>query len=273
MGIKDLLGGMGINDLNSVKEMFGGGEKAKKKDQLRDAVKDAVEDGRLSNSELREIKTLQDELGVTPPADDRTQQRRDLYNAAVDGAKKEGVISATGMHELAKIQKFLALRDDQVEKTKFQVNRLRTLTEIKKGNLPVVPEGNVALREVTLEAGEVAHYTLAVDVLEQGSTRGSEGIAIEWGKDHPENEAAAHGLPDENAKELGEATLIITSKRLVVKTKGRVAAIKLGPEARLFLYSDGLRIARTVGSTLLRFRSRSDESAEIVGSLLAAVMR
>src|SRR5687767_14007213 len=148
MGIKDLLGGMGIKDLNSVKEMFGGGEKAKKKEQLRDAVKDAVEDGRLSNSEIREIKTLQDELGVTPAADDRTQQRREIYNSAVDGAKMEGAISATGMHELSKIQKFLALRDDQVEKTKFQVNRLRTLTEIKKGNLPVVPDNNAALREV-----------------------------------------------------------------------------------------------------------------------------
>ena len=49
-----------------------------------------------------------------------------------------GGITATGMHELAKIQKFLALRDDQVEKTKFQVTRLRVMTEIRKGHLPVV---------------------------------------------------------------------------------------------------------------------------------------
>src|SRR5689334_13520871 len=122
MGIKDMMG-----KVNSIKEMFGGGEKAKKKDQFRDAVKEAVEDGKLSNSDLMELKKLQDELEVTPAADDRTQQRREIYNAAVDAQKRDGALSGTGVHELAKIQKFLALRDDQIEKTKFQVTRLRTL--------------------------------------------------------------------------------------------------------------------------------------------------
>ena len=41
----------------------------------------------------------------------------------------------------------------------------------------------------------------------------------------------------------------------------------------LFLYSDGLRIERTVGSTILRFKSKSDGTAEIVGELLSALMR
>ena len=272
MGIKDLMGG--IKDLNSLKEMFGGGEKAKKKEQFREAVKEAVEDGKLSNSDLMELKKLQGELEVTPAADDRTVQRREIYNAAVDAQKKEGAISATGVHELAKIQKFLALRDDQVEKTKFQVTRLRTLTEIKKGNLPVVSDNSVALRDVNLEAGEIPHYTMAVDILDQpriGSA--DEGIAIEWGGEHRDNEAAGHGLPEENAKEMGEATLIVTNRRLILKTRGKLAAIKLAPEAKLYLYAEGLRLQRQMGNTLLRFRSRSEETAEIVGSLLSAVMR
>jgi len=57
----------------------------------------------------------------------------------VDAARSKGQLTQTGLQDLQKIQKFLALRDDQVEKTKFEVNRLRTLTEIRKGNLPVVP--------------------------------------------------------------------------------------------------------------------------------------
>jgi hypothetical protein len=55
------------------------------------------------------------------------------------------------VQDLAKIQKFLALRDDQVEKTKMEVNRLRMLTEIRRGNLPEVPTSNVALRGVAME--------------------------------------------------------------------------------------------------------------------------
>jgi hypothetical protein len=72
---------------------------------------------------------------------------------------------------------------------------------------------------------------------------------------------------------MGESTLIISNRRLILKTRGKLAAIKLSPEAKIYLYSDGLRLERTVGNTLLRFRSRSDETAEIVGALLSALMK
>ena len=255
-----------------IKDWFGG-EKAKKKEQLREKVKDAVSDGKLSNSDLMEIKALQQELDVTPAADDKTELRREIYNEAVGVAKDKGAISATGVHELAKIQKFLALRDDQVEKTKFQVTRLRTLTEVKAGNLPTVPDNSMALRDVTLEPGETAHYVMQVDVLDQPMTRGQDGVALVAGQAYAEGEAGGHGLPDNEAKEMGESTLIVSNRRLILKTRGRLAAIKLGPEAKIYLYSDGLRLERTVGNTLLRFRSRSDETAEIVGALLSALMR
>ena len=270
MGLKDLKGLRSINDL---KELFGGGEKAKKKEQYREKVKEAVQDGKLSSTDLMELKVLRQELDVTEAADDKTEMRREIYNEAVHAQKGRGGISATGMHDLAKIQKFLALRDDQVEKTKFQVTRLRTLTEIRKGNLPVVSGHNVALREVQLEDGEVAHYTMSVDILDQPSTRQADGVALVAGQDYSDGEAAAHALPEAGAKEMGEATLIITNRRLVLKTRGRVAAVKLGADARIFLYGDGLRLGRTVGNTLLRFRTRADETAEIVGALLTALMK
>lgn len=270
MGLKDLAG---IKSLNDLKELFGGGEKAKKKEQYREKVKEAVQDGKLSNSDMMELKSLRDDLEVTDAADDKTERRREIYNEAVSAQKDKGGITATGMHELAKIQKFLALRDDQVEKTKFQVTRLRVMTEIRKGNLPVVAPNNVALRDVALEPGEVPHFTMAVDILDQPSTRQAEGVALLPHRDYPDGEAAGHGLPQDGAKEMGEATLIITSRRLVLKTRGRLAAVKLGADARIFLYSDGLRLGRTVGNTLLRFRSRSDETAEIVGALLSALMK
>ncbi len=255
-----------------IKDWFGG-EKAKKKEQFREKVKEAVQDGKLSNTDMAELKQLQQELDVTPAADDKTELRREIYNEAVGAARDKGAISATGVHELAKIQKFLALRDDQVEKTKFQVTRLRTLTEVKAGNLPTVPDNSMALRDVTLEAGEIPHYVMQVDVLDQPVTRGQEGVALIAGEAYADGEAGGHGLPEDGAKDLGESTLIISNRRLILKTRGRLAAIKLAPEAKIFLYSDGLRLQRTVGNTLLRFRSRSDETAEIVGALLSALLR
>lgn len=265
MGIKDLFDGGRIRDL------FGKGEKAKKQEEFREALKGAVMDGKLSQSDIRDLEALREDLGVAAPAEDKTEVRRDIYDEAVDAAKRDGAITATGVHELAKIQRFLGLRDDQVGETRFQVARLRTLTEIRKGNLPVVPDSSVALRDVALEAAETAHYTLSVDIL--GAVRQADpGVPIGGGLPYPENTAAAHRMNDEGAKELGEATLILTNRRIVLKTRGRVAAMKLA-DARLRIYDNGLRLERAgAADTLLRFRSRSDETAEIVGEILSTVL-
>ena len=271
MGIKDLMG-FKDNMVSGIKDLLGKGEKAKAQEEYREALKGAVQDGRLSNTDIQDLEALRNELEVQPAATEKTEVRREIYNEAFDAAKQEGVISATGMHELAKIQKFLGLRDDQIEKTKFQVTRLRTLTEIKNGNLPVVPATSVALRDVNLEDGEVPHYTMAVDLLDQPNTRGADGIAITSVDPYAANTAAGHVLPEDRAKPIGEATLILTNRRLLLKTRGRLAQMKLS-DAKLFLYSDGLRLGRNPGNTLLRFRSRSEETAEIVGALLSAVMK
>ena len=270
MGIKDLMG-LKDNMVSGIKDLLGKGEKAKAQDEYREALKGAVQDGKLSNTDIRDLEALRQELDVAPANADKTEVRREIYNEAFDAAKQEGVISATGMHELSKIQKFLGLRDDQIEKTKFQVTRLRTLTEIKNGNLPVVPATSVALRDVTLEGDEVPHYTMAVDILDQPNTRGADGVAITSIEPYTANTAAAHVLPEAGAKPMGEATLILTNRRILLKTRGRLAQMKLA-DAQLALYGDGLRLGRNTGNTLLRFRSRSDETAEIVGALLTAVM-
>ena len=68
-----------------------------------------------------------------------------------------------------------------------------------------------------------------------------------------------------------------SAKRVRVSTGifegGKIAAIRYGPTALIHLYSDGLRFERTVGNTLLRWKSKSEETAEIVGELLAALMK
>ena len=259
---------MGIKDwLSSI------GDKSRKQAELREKVKDAVSDGKLSATDIHDIRTLQAELEVDPPAADKTQVRRALFDEAFDAVRNKGNVTSTGIQELHKIQKFLGLRDDQIEKAKFEMQRLRTLSEIRKGNLPVVPSTSVTLREVPLESGEVAHYSIPVDILDQASTRGSDGVQVMWSRPYEEGSARPHVLPEDGAREVGEATLVITNRRLILKTPRKVAAVQLAPQAQIYLYGDGVRLQRTVGNTLLRFRSGSDETSEIVGEILAAVMK
>ena len=106
--------------------------------------------------------------------------RKEVYNAAVGSAKARGKLTDQEAAELAKIQKFLALRDDQVDKTKRDLNRLRLLTEIRQGNLPTVPKDHPALRGLMLDAGEIAHYAVQVDVLDRPTTMGRDGVPVKW---------------------------------------------------------------------------------------------
>src|SRR5262245_35733698 len=137
-----------------IKDWFGGD---KKKDAYREKVKEAVADGKLSSTDMQKLAELREQLDVTDAADDRTSIRREIYDEAFDAKKAKGELNQTGITDLAKIQKFLALRDDQIADKKVEVNRLRMLTEIRKGNMPVVPPTHAVLRGVKLENGEVPY--------------------------------------------------------------------------------------------------------------------
>jgi len=254
-----------------LKDLFGGG---KKKEELVEKAKDVIgQDGRLTPNTTAKLKAFAEE-NEADLAEDKTRMRRDIYNSAVGMAKARGKLSEGEAAELAKMQKFLALRDDQVENTKFDLARLRTVTEIRQGQLPSVAPSHVALRGVPFDPGEVAHYAVQVDIQDRPSPSGMPGVAVKWATPYAINSARTHALPTDGAKDLGQGYLIFTNKRLVLRpAQGKLAAVAYAPEANLFLYADGLRIERTVGNTVLRFKSKSDGTAEIVGELLAALMR
>jgi len=253
MGIKDWLGG------------------DKKKEAFREEAKEALT--KVTPGRVDELIKAAKRHNVENPADDKTQLRRDVFNKAAGAVRAQGHLSSREIEELAKIQKFLALRDDQVERTKWDLAKLRTLTEIRKGKLPVVPANSAALRGVQLLPGETPHYAVQVEVLDRGSMGGHGGVPVKWATPYTINSAKAQGFPEDGNKELGEGYLFITNKRLFFKGENRSAAVEYSPKASLFLYRDGIRLERNVGNTLLRFKSKSDETAEIVGELLSAHMR
>ena len=247
------------------------GDKAKKKAAFREAVKEKVADWRLSSTDMLDLEKIRRDLDVTGAADDKTVFRRGIYNEAVDAVREGGKLGAEESAELARIQKFLALRDDQLEQTKWDLARLRTLTEIRQGQLPMVATSNVALRGVQLEEGETAHYTVPLALLDQSNTRGMDGMAVGAGFDPAK--ATSYVLPEDGAKPLGEGTLVVTSRRLLVKTASKMAAVKYSAVGQIFVYADGIRLQRTVGNTLLKYKTKSADTGEIVAEIVAAVTR
>jgi hypothetical protein len=252
----------------AIKDWFGGD---KKKEAFREEAKEALK--KVTPGKAAELARVAERHSVDNPADDKTQLRREVFNKAAGAVRAQGRLSSAEIDELAKIQKFLALRDDQVERTKMDLAKLRTLTMIRKGQLPAVPSNSAAMRGVSLVPGEVAHYAVQVEVLDRGSAGGQSGVRVKWGTPYAINSAKAHAFPAEGNKELGEGYLFITNKRLFFKGENRSAAVEYSPQANFFLYRDGIRLERNVGNTLLKYKSRSDETAEIVGELLSVLMR
>ena len=252
-----------------IKDLFGGG---KKKAEAREAAKEVAGTGKINADKVEQLKKVSEEHGVDF-ADDKTMLRKEIYNKAAGIAKGRGKLTDAEAGELAKIQKFLDLRDDQVEKTKFDLTRLRTLTEIRQGKLPLVAATNVAIRGAQLSSGEVVHYAVQVNVFDRANTAGRNGMPVKWGQPYVINSAKSETLPADGAKEVGEGYLLITSKRLLFRSPTKAAAVDYSPQANLYLYYDGVRIERQVGHTLLKFKSGSGDTAEIIGELLAALMK
>jgi len=250
-----------------IKDWFGGD---KKKAAYREKVKEAVSDGKLTQTAIHDLEALRKELDVDSASADKTSFRREVYNEAFDAKRSQGQLTQTGLLDMVKIQKFLALRDDQVNDTRVEMNRLRMLTEIRKGNLPTVPPTHSALRGLKLEPGETAYYTVQVSM---ATSMGApdDGLLIRKNFKYKEGESRAHFLPEQGAKPIGDAVVIITDQRLVIRTdQGKTASVKYG-EAQAALYNEGLRVKGSMGNTLLKFKTGADETAEIVGELLAAV--
>lgn len=145
----------------------------------RERVKEAVGDGRLTTDKIKELEQLKQDLEVEGPSADATMYRAAAYQAAVDAVKAGGILTDAESAELERIQNYLGLRDAQVQQTKLELARLRQLTEIRQGKLPVISQNNVILRSIKLEAGEIPHWTETAVLLEEtGATAGTSGFGL-----------------------------------------------------------------------------------------------
>lgn len=253
-----------------IKDLFKSG-KTKEKEAFVEAAKEKAK-GKLTPGKAEELAKFASEAGQDV-ADNKTLVRKSIYNKAAGAAKGRGRLTKDEAAELSKIQKFLELRDDQVEKTKWDLSKLRSLTEIRAGRLPVVDPTHPLLRGMQFLSHEVAHYTVPVAVEDRPSAGGHPGVLVKWESPYAISSARVHMLPAKaGSKELGDGTLVLTNKRLYLRA-GKSAAVEYSPQANFYLYFDGLRIERSVGNTILRFKGASDSTAEVIGELLAALMR
>ncbi|MBL8518055.1 MAG: hypothetical protein JNM76_13920 [Betaproteobacteria bacterium] len=246
-----------------IKDWFGGD---KKKNEFREKVKAAVADGRLTSKKMAELEATRQALDVDDASDDRTTFRRDAYNEAVSAVKAGGKMTVDEARELARIQKFLALSDDQIEKTRWDLVRLKTFTDIREGRLPQVSATHNALRGLKLQDGEVAHYCVPAEIFSLADPGSAMGARSPAGMPYALGAGLGHELPAKAAVLQDSGVFLMTSQRMLLRADGHNHAFGIRDVDQFYFYRDGIRLRTRKGNTLIRFQSEG--IVDVVGALL-----
>ncbi len=246
-----------------IKDWFGGD---KKKTEFREKVKEAVSDGRLTPEKIAELEATRQTLDVDDASDDRTKFRREAYNEAVSAVKAGGKLTADEARELARIQKFLALSDDQIEKTRWDLVRLKTFTDIREGRLPQVSATHNALRGLKLLDGEVPHYCVPAEILSLTDPGTELGSRYTRGTAYVLGAGTGHELPLKSALPQDAGVFLMTSFRMLLRAEGHNHGLVIKEVEQFYFYRDGLRAKTRKGNTLFRFQSEG--IVDVVGALL-----
>lgn len=198
--------------------------------------------------------------------------RMTVYMRAFAQAKSDGAISDEEMEELRRLRQFLDLSDEDVHATDAELARLRLLTLIQAGELPVID-----VPGLLLQRGEVAHWATDADLLEERVLRrsyqgGSRGTTIRVMKGVSFRVRATRGqmVSESGIVPVSTGRLVITSKRVLFLGNPKGFTVRLDKVLGVEMYADGLQIMDDKGNPrLLRL---SPTHADFVGAVLSQAM-
>lgn len=166
-----------MNILNKISAKY---EEIKQKNDdindFKEYLLKAVDDVVLTDEELIELEKKRDELGITD--DDIQKIKTKIYLSAYENAKSDSFITKDEEQELIKIQNYLKINDSEIDKTKKELYRLRLLSQIQEGNIPIIMVNNIILQKgeevYWIEPGEL----LEEKVINRKYEGGSRGVSF-----------------------------------------------------------------------------------------------
>ena len=243
-------------------------QRSKDKKEFFQCVLNAADDGKLTDSEIRQIQTRKSELGLTD--DDLKSVRVQAYNAALRAARSDDKVTAEEEAELDKLQSVLKISDVEITKSKQELARLRLLTEIQNGNVPTIQVQNVILQK-----SETAHWVEPGNILEERvvSRRyegGSQGFSfrIAKGVSYRVGGHRGHLVTDKAVVPVSSGELIITNRRVIFRGDAKSFNLRLDKLLDVNFFSDGVRLTDDKGKPrIVQFSNSSN--ADIVGTVLS----
>ena len=120
-------------------------QKSLNKKEFKQALLQAVNDGKLTKEEIDELDKKKKDFGLSE--EDVKDMRSEIFATAFAVAKSDEQVTKDEEQELLSIQKYLGLADDEISSSKKELARLRLLNEIQQGNMPTVQVTNLIMQK------------------------------------------------------------------------------------------------------------------------------
>ncbi len=240
------------------KRVLGGDAK-----EFRESVRLAIADGKLTEAEIGELERRREELDL--PEDVLSSVRMDLYLDVLSRVNEDASVTEEEWQEMEHIQDYLGLEDKDVAKSKKELYRSRIMSEIKKGNMPVIET-----KDVLLGADEMAYWQEPVTLFEASEKKGKGFTGVELKLPIGIHfSVGAKTVQDEKGwKKVADGDLILTNERLLFQSGAHSFVMPWTRVAAARFFVSGFTAQASRGDPkYLKYRSKGNHN--IVGSIIA----
>jgi hypothetical protein len=238
---------------------------------FRQSLMLAVQDGHLSGIEALKLREEFRAYGLT--LEDVKGFRAQAYTKALEVESKDGKLTRQDEEELKKIQELLKIPDSEIVGSKRTLLRLRLLTEIQDGHLPVQSAPGLGLQK-----NEVAHWSEPAGLIEErvvskGYVGGSQGFSfrVMKGVTYRVGVSKGHLVTDTAQLKVSRGPFVVTSQRAVFQGNSKAFAFRLDKLLDVHMFADGVRLTGPNGVPhTLEFDSTYN--VDIIGAILSRAM-
>lgn len=268
-----------VEDLRRLRQILGLADRdvlESSKSVFREAVKGALNDGRVSDDERTRLATLAGKLCLSETI------ARSLYEVdaatllkrAYDKALQDRRLSPDEEKELEAIRKNLGVEVEMSSDSQAALAHFRLLWRIDQGDLPQIQAAVLLKRgEICHIQGEATHKeirTVTRSIRYAGPTA---RIRIMKGLSYRVGQVSVQRISEDVMKDLDSGTLYLTNKRLLFDGLAKSTTIPLSKVIDFEVFSDGLKIEKESGKDqFFQFTESGMEVHERWASMLRAAL-
>ncbi|MFA5387428.1 MAG: hypothetical protein WC322_03455 [Candidatus Paceibacterota bacterium] len=244
-------------------------QKSLNKKDFKEVLLQTVEDGKLTKEEIEELNKRREEFGFSE--EDIKSMKMEVFTKAFNVIKSDQKATKEEEIELRKIQTYLGLGDDQIQHTKRELAKLRLLTEIQEGNMPIINIANLVIQKNEKVYWAEPSTLLEEKVLRRAYAGGSSGVSfrIAKGVSYRVGSSRGHLVSETGIVVVSTGKLIITSKRVIFQGDKKSFATKIDNILDNQLYTNAIYFSENNKSKMRMVKFDKIGNYDVVGAVLS----